>query len=1245
MKSQTASPRSSHRPSLTRIAAFVALIVFVALMVFPVFSSSMASSSSNIIRPENALGTADQSSARVVKRVSKLESMWAVPGLAALARTKSWFSASPSMALAGETVELFAADCTTPKTAFSLGETVCAKTDGVDLTVPGNHYMNWIDSQLNQTNGGTITQNPQFFLFVPPAADTWKATIGRVAPADSSIIGNPPLFTVSNGPGISTYTPDCLTPKTSFVLGDQVCATAAATGGAAARRRVVWIDPSGNARQVDNITTDPQSFSFSIPLTETSVVGDQIVDNRGNWKVNIISSRSSVVATATFVVTNPVNPSADLSAVKFSESSTVSSGSNTKFFISVYNNGPDAAVNAVLSDPLPANTTFYSITQPSGPSFTCTTPNIGSAGTVNCTIGSLPRDTTAQFELTVQVDTGASANSVITNTATVSSDTADANSDNDSSSGSVSVSGNGGGGACTVACPDDIQTPANTVDQNNNSGAIVHFSAPSGTEGCGTITVDHCNDCFFPQGDTVVTGTDSTTDQSCSFTVTVTAAGSAPTISCPGNKTADADANVCSTNVNVGTATATGNNVTVIGFRSDGQPMYTCDEFGNCTRNSSDAPFNAGTTTITWYAYAHDVAGPYTAQTGDEESHRTGSATCTQTVMVNDVTPPVIGATNSTGSADASCQAAIPDYSSTVTDNCACGSADDSEACEGHPHIVYTQTPAAGTLVGLGPHTVHIEATDGSSNNNGATKDVTFTVNDTTAPAITCPANMTANTAPGTCSASVNPGTATATDNCDSSVTITSTRSDGQALNAPYPKGTTTITWRATDDAGNFSECAQTVTVEDHENPVIVCPANITTVTAPNTCSASVNPGTATATDNCPGTTVSGSRSDGQPLNALYPKGTTTITWTATDSSGNQSSCSQTITVNDTQPPAITCQADIIADFDPAVNGATVTYTTPVGTDNCPGATTVRTAGPASGSVFPTGTTTVTFQVTDAVGLTATCSFKVTVALTSLIGLDSVTMTGSAYIDSYSSIGGYPATKGSQANVLSNGTITMGNSAKIWGNARSTRAGINMTGASQITGNATAATTVTTSGSASVGGTRTNNSPGPVMTLPAVTPCGPPYSSAAGISGTYSYNASTGDLTLSGVNIATLANGNYCFHNVTLGNSSQLKVNGLVVIKMTGTLNTSGASNLNNTTQIPGNLRILSSYSGSNGVVLGNSTAIYAVLYSPNTGLNISGAVPLFGTFAGKVLIIGNSGAIHYDTQMKTLWPAIWALL
>ncbi len=398
----------------------------------------------------------------------------------------------------------------------------------------------------------------------------------------------------------------------------------------------------------------------------------------------------------------------------------------------------------------------------------------------------------------------------------------------------------------------------------------------------------------------------------------------------------------------------------------------------------------------------------------------------------------------------------------------------------------------------------------------------------------------------------------------------------------------------------------------------------------------------ATATDSCAGNrpvTVTGT------VNANVP-GTYTLTYSASDNSGHTTTKTRTVNVVDTTPPTISCQADILAEFNPAVGGAVVTYTPPVGSDSCAGTlTATRIAGLASGATFPLGTTTNTFRVTDGAGLTATCSFKVNVALTSIIGLDSVTISGAGPIDSYDSNGGYPATKSSLANVVSNGTITMTGSAKVSGNVRSTRAGVNMSGATQVTGNATAGTTVTRTGSATVGGTITNNSPAPVIVLPAVSVCGPPYSSTSGISGTYSYNASTGDLTLSGTNIATLANGNYCFHNVTVGSSSQLKVNGPVTIKLTGTFNTSGAASVNNTTMIPGNLRILSSYTGSNGVNFSNSASAYLVVYAPGTDVTISGAAPLFGTVEGKTLTVSNSGMLHYDVRLLTVWPGLWPLI
>jgi len=655
---------------------------------------------------------------------------------------------------------------------------------------------------------------------------------------------------------IETFAADCTTPQTSFTLGQTICAQV--TGGTTFSRRLTFVDPSGFIRQITPITSDPQNITFQIPATQTTDVGPSgqpnEVDNRGTWRVNMISSRSSVVATAQFVVTDPANKSADLFISKSvtADNQTVNAGSSSTFLIFVRNNGPDDATNTVVTDVVPGSTTFVALTQTDGPAFTCTNPGAGNTGTITCTIASLARGETAGFSFAFNVDAGTAPNTRIDNTATITSDIADPNTFDNSSSAFVTVASGGSGRTCTVTCPGDISTPADTTDTDGTPGAIVHFTAPTGGSTCGSISVDHCNDCFFPIGSTVVSGT-SDTGESCSFTVTVNSADS-PTISCPPNKQADANSD-CEAIVVLGDPTVSGGqNVTVQGTRSDGKPMYDCDVNGeNCVRKSQDLPFSTGVTTVTWTATSHNA-------NGDE----IGNSSCHQTVTVNDVTPPVITATSSTVAADENCQAAVPDYSNAVTDNCACSASDTSQDCVGQHRITVTQDPAAGTMVGLGPHTIHLTANDGSSNNDGAgnttTKDITLTVVDQTPPTFTfVPPDVTAYTGPGatTCDAVVSDatlGTATATDNCGS-VTITRTPSGNT-----FPVGSTTVVWKATDGAGNFTTANQTVTVIDNTAPTITLNGYAPAMWPPNHKyqTFTVANFVTAASDNCGGVDVSG---------------------------------------------------------------------------------------------------------------------------------------------------------------------------------------------------------------------------------------------------------------------------------------------------------------------------------------------------------------------------------------------------
>jgi hypothetical protein len=188
--------------------------------------------------------------------------------------------------------------------------------------------------------------------------------------------------------------------------------------------------------------------------------------------------------------------------------------------------------------------------------------------------------------------------------------------------------------------------------------------------------------------------------------------------------------------------------------------------------------------------------------------------------------------------------------------------------------------------------------------------------------------------------------------------------------------GPNTVSVTADDGNGGSCQTDITVIVVDQTPPEITCPAEITVNNDPGACGALVNYTAPVGTDNCSGANTT--QTDGPTSGSPFNVGDTHIEFTVTDSSNNSATCDFVITVSDTEEPEITCPENMEEEpTSPA--GATVTYTAPVGSDNCPRANTAQTDGLGSGSTFPIGTTPETYTVNDGAGNTATCMFTVKV--------------------------------------------------------------------------------------------------------------------------------------------------------------------------------------------------------------------------------------------------------------------------
>jgi uncharacterized repeat protein (TIGR01451 family) len=132
-----------------------------------------------------------------------------------------------------------------------------------------------------------------------------------------------------------------------------------------------------------------------------------------------------------------VAPSADLAITKTDSPDPVAAGANLTYTINVSNNGPSSATSAQWQDTLPAGTRLQSFTGVAG--WGCSTPAIGSGGSITCNKATVASGESASFTAVVRVDASVADGATLSNTATVSSSVSDPNTANNSATTTTSV--------------------------------------------------------------------------------------------------------------------------------------------------------------------------------------------------------------------------------------------------------------------------------------------------------------------------------------------------------------------------------------------------------------------------------------------------------------------------------------------------------------------------------------------------------------------------------------------------------------------------------------------------------------------------------------------------------------------------------------------------------------------------------------------------------------------------------------
>ncbi len=682
-------------------------------------------------------------------------------------------------------------------------------------------------------------------------------------------------FAVATGSGAN-----CGTPTVTY--SDLIISTGSCTGSKVIERKWTATDPNNTnlfSTCIQNIEiNDTQAPTITNCPSDIALVADNNCEIAVTWLPPTTTDNCGV-ASVTSTHTSGTVFGAGNTTVIYTVTDNCGNTATCSFNVIVTCNNIPCNVPPVLN--CPANWTACAGT-PSHPSTTGFATAV--AGLASC-------DPPVVSYTDVVVSTGPCAGATVINRTWKAADPHDPN----VNVSCVQVITLGDSSAPAISsCPSDM-----VVLGDANCQAIVTWTEPTVTDNCGvaSVTSNYSSGSVFGQGNTTVTYT--ITDNcgnvsNCSFNIIVSCQniGCAvqPVINCP------ADFNACS---------SASTHPSVTGYATANAGLASCDapvvSYTDAVVSSGPC---AGATTInrTWKA--------------TDPNDDTVFSTCVQIVSTGDMQAPVFNNCpgNITVDGDAWCDGIAIWTPPTSTD--ACGA------------VTVTSNYQPGVLLTAGNTTVIYTATDACGNVSTCSFVVTVTCNNAcdTAPVINCPANV--NLCVGSDYGPQTLGYATAIPGANCSPNPTITYSD-QVISTGPCAGAKVIhrTWTATEPmmTNLTSSCVQVITLGDTFAPGIwECPSDITA-----TAGSAVTWVEPSADDNCTLVSFVSSHSNG----TVFPTGTTTVVYTATDACGNVSTCSFNVTVAGTSGN-LTCPDDIVVQCT-ANGGAHVSWNPPVYSGSC----------------------------------------------------------------------------------------------------------------------------------------------------------------------------------------------------------------------------------------------------------------------------------------------------------------------